>query len=51
MKSIEKKHRLTVLVMAICLIVCILGSFTLGRYAVPLKGNPPYPPTIPPPAR
>lgn len=37
MKSIEKKHRLTVLVMAICLIVCILGSFTLGRYAVPLK--------------
>ena len=37
MKPIEKKHRLTVLVMAICLIVCILGSFTLGRYAVPLK--------------
>ena len=37
MNSIEKKHRLTVLAMAIALIVCILGSFTLGRYAVPLK--------------
>lgn len=37
MNSIEKKRRLTVLIMAIGLIVCVLGSFTLGRYRVPLK--------------
>lgn len=37
MNSVPNKHRLTVLVMAISLIVCILASFTLGRYAVPLK--------------
>ena len=37
MNYIEKKHRMTVLIMAIGLIVCVLGSFTLGRYRVPLK--------------
>ena len=37
MNSAETKHRLTVLSMAIGLMVCILGSFTLGRYAVPPK--------------
>ena len=34
MNEIEKKHRRTVLVMGIALILCVLGSFTLGRYPV-----------------
>ena len=34
MNEIEKKHRRTVLFMGIALILCILGSFTLGRYPV-----------------
>ena len=37
MTQIEKKHRRTVAVMALCLLVCILGSFTLGRYPVSLS--------------
>ena len=37
MNRIEQKHRRTVLIMGIALILCILGSFTLGRYPVPLK--------------
>ena len=37
MNIIEKKHRRTVLIMAAVLIICILLSFTLGRYPVPLK--------------
>ena len=36
MNSIEKKHRRTVLILFVLLIVCILASFTLGRYPVPL---------------
>ena len=36
MNEIENKHRRTVLVMGICLILCVLGSFTLGRYPVSL---------------
>ena len=36
MNSIEKKHRRTVLILFVFLIVCILTSFTLGRYPVPL---------------
>ena len=36
MNSIEKKHRRTVLILFVFLIVCILASFTLGRYPVPL---------------
>ena len=36
MSEIEKKHRRTVLLMGAGLIVCILGSFTLGRYPVSL---------------
>lgn len=35
MTSIEKKHRRTVWIMGIALILCVLGSFTLGRYPVP----------------
>ena len=34
MTEIEKNHRRTVTVMAVILVVCILGSFTLGRYPV-----------------
>lgn len=34
MTKIEKKHRRTVWLMGIALILCILGSFTLGRYPV-----------------
>lgn len=37
MKSAETKHRLAVAVLAAALMVCILASFTLGRYAVPPK--------------
>ena len=37
MKSAETKHRLEVAVLAAALMVCILASFTLGRYAVPPK--------------
>lgn len=37
MKSVETKRCLTVLLMAVALVVCILASFTLGRYAVPLR--------------
>lgn len=33
----QKKHRRTVLVMAVMLVVCVLASFTLGRYPVPMK--------------
>ena len=36
MQQIERKHRRMVLVMALLLIGCILGSFTLGRYPVSL---------------
>ena len=36
MGSIETKHRRTVMLMGIALAVCILLSFTLGRYPVPL---------------
>lgn len=36
MNEIENKHHRTVLVMGICLILCVLGSFTLGRYPVSL---------------
>lgn len=37
MYQTEKKHRRTVAVMGVVLIVCVLASFTLGRYPVPLK--------------
>ena len=37
MNKIEQKHRRTVLIMGIALIMAILASFTLGRYPVPLK--------------
>ena len=37
MNKIEQKHRRTVLIMGIALILAILASFTLGRYPVPLK--------------
>ena len=37
MNAIENKHRRTVLLMGIALILCILGSFTLGRYPVSLS--------------
>ena len=36
MSKIEQKHRRTVLAMMLALLVCILGSFTLGRYPVHL---------------
>ena len=36
MNRIEKIHRRTVLLMGVGLILCILGSFTLGRYPVSL---------------
>ena len=34
--EIEQKHRRTVLIMGLVLLLCILGSFTLGRYPVSL---------------
>ena len=37
MRSIERKHRQTVVLMGIVLVVCILLSFTLGRYPVPIR--------------
>ena len=37
MNEIENKHRRTVLLMGIALILCILASFTLGRYPVSLS--------------
>ena len=36
MNEIEKKHRKTVHIMGITLIVCVFASFLLGRYPVPL---------------
>jgi iron complex transport system permease protein len=36
MSKIEKKHRRTVLIMALILLGCVMGSFTLGRYPVSL---------------
>ena len=36
MNEIEKKHRRTVHIMGITLIVCVFASFLLGRYPVPL---------------
>ena len=36
MNEIENKHHRTVLVMGISLVLCVLGSFTLGRYPVSL---------------
>ncbi len=36
MNQIERKHRRTVYIMILVLAVCILGSFTLGRYPVSL---------------
>lgn len=36
MNRIEQKHRRTVCIMLVVLIVCVLGSFTLGRYPVSL---------------
>ena len=36
MMDMERKHRRTVLIMLIVLILCILASFTLGRYPVPM---------------
>ena len=36
MNTIEKKHRRTVFLLGVGLIGCILASFTLGRYPVPL---------------
>ncbi|MFW5651789.1 MAG: FecCD family ABC transporter permease [Acetivibrio ethanolgignens] len=37
MKEIERKHHRTVGIMLLALAVCILGSFTLGRYPVSLR--------------
>ena len=37
MRSIEIKHRRIVFLMGIALVVCILLSFTLGRYPVPIR--------------
>ena len=36
MNEIEKKHRKTVYIMGVILILCIFASFLLGRYPVPL---------------
>ena len=36
MNEIEKKHRRTVHIMGVTLIVCVVVSFLLGRYPVPL---------------
>ena len=37
MNQITKKHRMLVAAMAILLLLCILGSFLLGHYPVPLR--------------
>ena len=37
MDKIERKHRRTVLLMGAALVLCVLGSFTLGRYPVSLR--------------
>ena len=37
MNKIENKHRRTVLLMGITLILCMFGSFTMGRYPVSLS--------------
>ena len=37
MNRIEKKHRRTLWIMAAVLIICILASFTLGRYPVSME--------------
>ena len=37
MMDLHKKHRLTVGLLALLLVVCILLSFLLGRYPVPLR--------------
>ena len=36
MNEIEKKHRKTVRIMGVILILCVFASFLLGRYPVPL---------------
>ncbi len=36
MNKIDRTHRRTVALMGLILVVCTLGSFTLGRYSVPL---------------
>ena len=36
MNEIEKKHRKTVYIMGVILILCVFASFLLGRYPVPL---------------
>ena len=36
MMEIEQKHRRTVLIMGLVLILCVLASFTMGRYPVSL---------------
>ena len=36
MNEIEKKHRRTVHIMGVALIICVFASFLLGRYPVPL---------------
>ena len=37
MNEIGRKHRRSVGIMGCILILCILGSFLLGRYTVPLR--------------
>ena len=37
MTAADKKHRAIILLMVLVLIGCILASFTVGRYPVPLK--------------
>ena len=37
MTAADKKHRRTILLMGLVLIACILASFSLGRYPVPIK--------------
>lgn len=37
MTAADKKHRRAILLMGFVLIVCILSSFSLGRYPVPIK--------------
>ena len=37
MDKFERKHRRTVLLMGAALVLCVLGSFTLGRYPVSLR--------------
>lgn len=36
MRKTDKKNRITLLVMAAVLVICILASFSIGRYPVPL---------------